>query len=104
MIAARDAKDIEFYYATRDSTEDKPQTNDDFKKLPGLGDVPYSGRTCLQSPNFGDAGLKDGQNITLQIRWKAGPRDYVGYQVRLGFLPMASFHTESYTPMFLPVI
>lgn len=61
------------------STNADPQSVEDFTRIGGDFEVQHRGTTCLSFPDMAAAGLTAGQNVTLQMRWEAGPRNYVGY-------------------------
>ena len=61
------------------STNADPQAASDFTRIGGDFEVQHRGSTCLSFPDLGAAGLTAGQNVTLQMYWEAGPRNYPGY-------------------------
>jgi len=79
ITAVKDAKSVQFAY----STAADPQSNDDFVNIGAETNVPHVGTSCLGGLDFGAAGLTVGQNITIQMKWAAGPKRSVGYVVSI---------------------
>lgn len=75
ITAIKDAKLLKFAY----STNQDPQAASDFTSIGGDFRVRHRGSTCLSFPDLASAGLTAGQNVTLQMYWEAGPRNYPGY-------------------------
>jgi len=79
ITAIKDAKSVQFAY----STIADPQSNDDFVNIGAETNVPHVGTSCLGGLDFGAAGLTVGQNVTIQMKWAAGPQKSVGYVVSI---------------------
>ncbi|KAM0788936.1 hypothetical protein ACM66B_003011 [Microbotryomycetes sp. NB124-2] len=76
VLVRADADDLEINY----STESNPTKNGQFKMaIHGFTNTTFRGHHCLAGPDFAALGLKAGDQITLQTKWRAGTKDTILY-------------------------